>query len=83
MIFKGDETPYAMSMAKEKEASEECAATLLTTDASINKSIEDYIVQATISQETLRIVKRISEMYYLSHEHKARVIKDILTEEEE
>ena len=82
MIFKGNETPYAQELAK-KEASEVSAATLLTTDAPINKSIEDYIVQSSISQETLRIIKIVSDRYYLSDNDKKNLINDILKYKEE
>lgn len=82
MIFKGSETPYAQEMAK-KEASEVSVATLLTTDAPINKSIEDYIVQSSISQETLRIIKIVSDRYYISDNDKKNLINDILKYKEE
>ena len=82
MIFKGSETPYAQELAK-KEASEVSATTLLTTDAPINKSIEDYIVQSSISQETLRIIKIVSDRYYLSDNDKKNLINDILKYKEE
>lgn len=80
MIFKGNETPYAQEMAK-KEASGTFVGELIVSDAQINKSIEEYISQASISQEALRIIKKIADAYFLSGDNKAKLIADILKEE--
>lgn len=82
MIFKGNETPYAQEKAK-KEASNTCVGELIVSDAQINKSIEEYIAQASISQETLRIIKLIADRYYLSDNDKKNIISDILKHKEE
>ena len=82
MIFKGNETPYAQEMAK-KEASGTLVGELIVSDAQINKSIEEYISQASISQETLRIIKIVSDRYYLSDNDKKNLINDILKYKEE
>ena len=82
MIFKGNETPYAQEMAK-KEASNTSVGELIVSDASLNKSIIDYISQVSKSQETLRIIDIIIRCYNLPDEFRKTLIRDILKEEKE
>lgn len=74
-IFKGDETPY---FQKQKEKASESAATLITSDAQINKSIEDYITLAVELQTIIRDISKIADAYYIEDNCKVRLIEDII-----
>ena len=73
-VFKGDETPYAQA---QKKASESVAA-LITSDAQINKSIEDYITLAVELQTIIRDISKIVDAYYIEDKCKVRLIEDII-----
>lgn len=60
MIFTGSETPYAERMAKEK-ASNNSAATLILSDAEINKSIAEIITINARSQLLREVIGMIAD----------------------
>lgn len=74
-VFKGDETPYAQ---KQKEKASESAATLIMSDAELNRTIEDYIVIATQLQALTGAIRKITDAYYVEPQQKIRLIEDLL-----
>ena len=74
-VFKGDETPYAQ---KQKEKASVSAATLIMSDAELNRTIEDYIVIATRLQALTDAIRKITDAYYVEPQQKIRLIEDLL-----
>lgn len=79
-VFKGDETPYAQKCKEKASAS---VAALVTSDAQINKSIEDYIVFSTQLQATVQAISKVVSAYYIEDNCKVRLIEDIIGKGEE
>lgn len=73
-VYRGEDTPYAQA---QKNASAS-AATLITSDAQINKSIEDYITLAVELQTVVRDISKIVDAYYIEDKCKVRLIEDII-----
>lgn len=78
-VFKGDETPYAQ---KQKEKASESAATLITSDAKINKPFIDYVISESHMQAVTQMIRKITDAYYLEDGAKVRLIEDLLEENE-
>ena len=71
MIYQGNETPYAKAMAK-KEASDSVGA-LIYSDAEIKGLIECNTLLAK-AQTLLYAIHEVSTAYYLSSDHKVKLV---------
>ena len=71
MIYQGNDTPYAKAMAK-KEASDSVGA-LIYSDAEIKGLIECNTLLAK-AQTLLYAIHEISTAYFLSSDHKVKLV---------
>lgn len=71
MIYQGNDTPYAKAMAK-KEASDSVGA-LICADAEIKGLIECNTLLAK-AQTLLYAIHEVSTAYYLSSDHKVKLV---------
>lgn len=78
-VFKGDETPYAQ---KQKEKASESAATLIISDAKINKPFIDYVISESHMQAVTQMIRKITDAYYIEPEQKIRLIAELLEKDE-
>ena len=78
-VFKGEETPYAQ---KCKEKASVSAATLITSDAYINKPFINYVISETHLQAVTQMIRKITDAYYIEDGAKIRLIEELLEEKE-
>lgn len=71
MIYQNENTPYAQAMAK-KEASDSVVA-LMNSDAEIKGLIECNTLLAK-AQTLLYAIHEVSTAYYLSSDHKVKLV---------
>lgn len=73
-IYKGDQI---------EKVPDNSAASLITSDTKLNKSIEDYIILATKAQTLLEKIYEVASSYGIEDSGKLKAIKILANQDEE